>query len=33
LWVDSTLIPNHAQLYKAPSQDASKVMSWAGKTS
>lgn len=27
LWVDSTLIPNHAHLYKAPTEDASKVMS------
>jgi hypothetical protein len=26
LWVDSTLIPNHAHLYQAPSKDASKVM-------
>ena len=26
LWVDVTLIPNHAHLYKAPSNDTSKVM-------
>jgi hypothetical protein len=26
LWVDATLIPNHADLYKSPKTDASGVV-------